>query len=92
MFARPLFLYPPKCPLPDENPACFVLLIFLFLTVALLETGLSHPLLTESSFGGRTKKSEQMEQYSPQCRLKLKSSVLEAQAPCPQATPRQLGR
>lgn len=57
---------PSGCLLPAENPACSVADFFHSHSGVAMVTGLSHPRLIESSFGGSTKKNEQVEQYSPQ--------------------------
>lgn len=74
---QPTFLYPPKCPLPDENSV---------LSVAhsggAMETGLSHPLLIESSLGGGgPRKMSKWNSILPKCCLKLKSSVSQSSLP-----------
>ena len=60
---------PSWCLLPDENPACSVADFSHSHSGVAMVTGLSYPRLIESSFGGSSKKNEQVEQYSPQMLL-----------------------
>lgn len=57
---------PSWCLLPDENPACSVADFSRSHSGVAMVTGLSHPPLIETSFGGSTKEKEQVEPYSSQ--------------------------
>lgn len=85
MLTQPSLLYPPKCPLPDENSPLYVADFSLPHSGVAMETGLSHPPLIESSLGGgggeRRRKVSKWNSILPKYCLKLKSSVSQPSLP-----------